>query len=230
VILAMEPLHHILTSQVWESKTILRTLCSRTAYLKAACEFCKQSCPTRSIEFKDRRLEIGANCSECGTCVSVCPNGVFLPQKGRDIEILSPILSPIRAGKLQTVVYGCKKSVENIQHTATFNCLGRLTESLILAPLIFGAKRMMLVRGECSECENSRSIPNQSKTVAASKMLARAIGIEPGMIELTDGLTHERGGRMFRRRLLILTGEISLASLSPMRPPWLERQLPRQVY
>lgn len=52
----------------------------------------------------------------------------------------------------------------------------------------------MLVRGECGGCENSRSIPNQSKTVAAAKMLAGAIGIEPRMIELTYGLALKNMG------------------------------------
>jgi len=164
----------------------MRALCSRVAYPQSGCRLCTESCPADSIVFKDGYPHVGAGCLECGACISSCPNGVFLPRQNRDIDILLPLVPSIKKRELQTIHYRCSNATGASRSAVQLNCLGRLTEFLLVAPLVFGAERIVLAKGDCGNCRYSRTISHQDKIITASRLLARAIGIEPNKIALAE--------------------------------------------
>ncbi|MBI5116104.1 4Fe-4S dicluster domain-containing protein [Candidatus Poribacteria bacterium] len=181
----------LLSSDVWESIAVRENLCSRSLYPASTCDLCMQSCPSGSIMFENGLPLVSRGCSDCGTCASSCPNGVFRPKKGDDIQILAPLLRHLAEQRMQAIAYACVDAGQTCGQTLSFTCLGRLTESLIIGPFVFGAKSLRLSRGNCARCKNGRSLSNQSRIITNSRLLAHALRIDPDRIcaddEAVDG-------------------------------------------
>ena len=60
------------------SLSVEPNLCTHLISPKSTCHSCVEHCPTKSISFTKKKIEIDENCLECGLCSTVCPTNALL--------------------------------------------------------------------------------------------------------------------------------------------------------
>ena len=129
--------HHIL---------IETSLCSRFRTPKSDCSLCADACPANAITVLDGGAEISAGCIDCGVCYSACPNSAFEIRERSDKKILEeipiPLSSPLRIS--------CERG--DASSDLIVPCLSRLTEVLLLEPMLRGVSGIEIARPSCEGC------------------------------------------------------------------------------
>ena len=159
-------------------------LCSRVRFPRSTCQACVQGCPGGAISW-DKTLRINTDkCSDCGICISRCPNGVFWSQRHEDSVIAQEIGRLLSGNDNRSIVFGCSQSGQNGNNTIILPCIGRLTENLLLAPFTFGASRVEIRWPECEGCSYEKCLSHLNLVLFFGSKLAAVIGKEDGCIQV----------------------------------------------
>ena len=133
-------------------------LCSRFRCTKSSCEQCLSVCPARAVTLAPGSApSISQDCVGCGACVSACPNGAIQTTGARE-EDFDPVRATDRqwAEHLEASAPGgvlrlaCSRV--DAEADATFACLGRLTEPLLLALYRRKGREVRILKPDCGRC------------------------------------------------------------------------------
>src|SRR3954452_19401237 len=67
-------------------------LCTHLISPKSTCHSCVKHCPTKSISFTKKQINIDENCLECGICSTVCPTNALAFNRPPLKQVLSDLV------------------------------------------------------------------------------------------------------------------------------------------
>jgi heterodisulfide reductase subunit A-like polyferredoxin/coenzyme F420-reducing hydrogenase delta subunit len=133
----------------------------------ARCLTCYRTCPHRAITLQadDIPLINPEACFACGLCVSSCPAKAISQETLDDADLV------LMDGAAHTVIFACRRSallaVQEARHNgADFDsqvkiqpvpCAGRVSVETMLAPLLAGARRVMVAGCHPGNCRSMNS-------------------------------------------------------------------------
>lgn len=163
-------------------------LCSRIRSPRSRCDTCLKSCPSGALSLGET-LELDRyRCIDCGVCISACPNGVFWSRRRNDVVLSEEIARVLFQSQDNVIRIGCPLSKPDGNRVVSLPCLGRLTENLLLAPLLRGASRIDILRPRCEGCSNCTCLRHLESVIYFGKQLAIMVGNTPDYIqEVGDG-------------------------------------------
>ena len=149
------------------------SLCSRFRTPKSGCSMCADLCPVDAISISDKGPEITGECTDCGVCLSVCPNGAFRMKGSSDEKIIGEIRK-----KTGNSVFSitCQRGYAGADLLVP--CLGRLTEAMLLEPIRAGVSNIEISRPECEGCPNSKASSNIDRIINNVSAVYGMAGIE----------------------------------------------------
>ena len=150
----------------------------------ARCLTCYRTCPHRAIvlQASDKPIIDPEACFSCGLCVSSCP-AKAIAQETLDDEDLGRM-----EGEVHTVIFACQRSALLAAREAEKNganldprikiqpvpCAGRISAEAMLAPLLAGARRVMI-----AGCH-----PGNCRSVTSGGLAARRLELVRGQVHL----------------------------------------------
>ena len=144
----------------------------------AICLRCAQACTSGCITYADNKLTISPDkCIGCGTCATVCPTCALEAREPDDAELLKELISATNAtdGQCTIACVDTLKEAEDVYDPTKVvgvACLGRIEESILLSLIKVGAKRIDLVKGDCTACDYGVGLETaQSVCESASTLL-----------------------------------------------------------
>lgn len=159
-------------------------LCSRGRFPRSRCQLCLQGCPSAALSY-DKTLKIDNNrCTNCGICISRCPNGVFWSRKRGDEVIAQDIQRLLDNTGGHSIVFACPRSTQN-DNIIILPCIGKLTENLLVAPFIFGASQVEIQWPECSGCACGKCLSHLEQVISFSRQLITLMGKTESNIRVT---------------------------------------------
>ncbi len=101
-------------------------LCTHLISPKSACHSCVQHCPTKSISFSKKQIEIDENCLECGICSTVCPTNALLLIRPPLNQVISELVHQCEQNDI--VYLNCERMPFLDRHVTSFTvpCLGMI--------------------------------------------------------------------------------------------------------
>ncbi len=150
----------------------------------ARCLTCYRICPHNAVTIRDNYQPVISTdaCFGCGICVSHCPANA--------ISVISESGS-VSSGKIasETVIFACERSgalaLGSAQDLGIFSgknaqvirvsCAGRIDESMLIEPLLNGAKRVIVAA--CHE-GNCRSVSGSSFAAVRSRLIVEHTGLK----------------------------------------------------
>jgi ferredoxin len=139
-----------------EPISISSGLCKRVRFRQSECQRCVDVCPEQAITL-DFGPIINELCSQCGLCVNVCPTEVFHEATPKDADLLERIKvfldkSPAATGMTRFFIH-CQEAEPAHEHSCGVTCLGNLNENVMLGANLAGLDEMVLVKGNCTQCQ-----------------------------------------------------------------------------
>ncbi len=141
---------------------------------KSSCNRCKDFCPCNSIKI-GVKIEVKENCTDCGLCITACPNGVFDSTKETDTDIIERALQYLTTEKTTTSGFLCSM-VKNEKNAVRLECLGRLNENILLTLLSKGKEVFRFKRGECEGCALKAGKQLFDETLILTRGIVQALG------------------------------------------------------
>jgi len=83
----------------------------------------------------------------------------------------------------------CQQAPSGGKGILGLTCLGRLTENILLGAFCLGAKRIELLRGECTSCEYHKGYQVFRKTLNITYPLLQLVGIHPSQLIEVEGFS-----------------------------------------
>ena len=160
-------------------------LCSRVRWRHSKCDLCREGCALGALQLSPQLLLDEDQCTNCGICISRCPNGVFWSQRLGDSVIAQEIARLSSDKGIRTVVFSCSRSGQSDDNSIFLPCLGRLTENLLLVPFAFGANRVEIRWPECNGCTYEKCLSHLELVLFFGSKLTAMIGKEDGCILVT---------------------------------------------
>ena len=158
--------------------SVERELCSRYRCTKSGCSACADVCPVPgAVRMLDQGAEITDACVACGACASACPNGALRPIES-DQTLTEMIQRRVRHGQAFRIACGRAEGRADL----VLQCLGRLTEALVLEPFCGGAERVELLDPDCAGCGLRKAAPQWEKVLMFSRALCESAGLDADRI------------------------------------------------
>lgn len=151
-------------------------LCSRIRWHKSSCRLCLEACPAGAIRIDKHLVVDEARCKGCGVCISACPNGVFWSTTRGDGHLAREMAGVLAAGA-EALWIGCQRCASDADPRIALPCLGRLTESLLLAPFALGVKVLYLTRPDCRGCGYGPGMRHFDQVLVLARALGRLVGL-----------------------------------------------------
>ncbi|SDC56580.1 MULTISPECIES: 4Fe-4S binding protein [unclassified Candidatus Frackibacter] len=125
--------------------------CTRVISSKSSCSSCIDICPQNAISIINKELKIDFNkCNNCGLCTTSCPNNVFELEKNSDAAVLNKAQENFNTD--HSLLINCQAAIEE-KNSVQIECLGRLSERMLLKLLFIGADLIWLKPGQCAKCQ-----------------------------------------------------------------------------
>jgi len=152
--------------------------CTRLRHRLSTCTLCADVCPTGAIQWADGLVVDPEKCTGCGACATVCPTGALVGQSPTDAELVARIHGVVKESG--NVAFACKRylSTKPVAAAVAVNCLARLDESLLVAAVAFGAKRVWLLDGSCGDCPEGTCRSVAEVCAGRANRLLGAFGLE----------------------------------------------------
>jgi len=166
-------------------------LCPSVKSPKSKCCRCLDYCPTGSIKIKDTII-LDEKCSECGICISACPNGVFNSRRKNDLYIMLLAYNLLHNDPREPVRFTCEKSSEKNVDIVFLSCIGRLTENMLIDLVLQGAL-IEIKLPDCAGCgfENVKTL--FAETIQVSLLILKAMGVEGESIRILGEFKKKNG-------------------------------------
>ena len=161
-----------------QSVYVFNNRCTPVQHRRSTCRKCIEACPVEAITYHERKLTVDhVACVGCGACTTVCPTEAIISLEPNANALMGAALRSMRNNDGLAVVACeriCARDAVKDEHFAQVPCLCRVHESMLADLVAFGAKRLMLVDGGCSNCK-LRSCDKVTADVVASteEMLSR---------------------------------------------------------
>lgn len=150
-------------------------LCPSVKSPKSTCYRCLDYCPAGSIKIKNT-IFLDDKCSECGICISACPNGVFNSRHKNDAYILSRAYNLFHSDPGEPVRFSCEKSSEkDDDDTVILPCIGRLTENMLIGLALQGAM-IEIKLPDCAGCKFEKVKTLFTETIQVALLILKAVG------------------------------------------------------
>lgn len=129
-------------------------LCTHMISPKSTCQSCVESCPTKSISFSIKQIEIDENCLECGLCSTVCPTNAFALNRPPLKQVISELVHQCEQN--EKVYLHCEKMTvsERDVTSLTVPCLGMIPREAWVT-LMSKCQNLTIYHSDtgCSNCE-----------------------------------------------------------------------------
>lgn len=101
-------------------------LCVQLISPKSTCHSCVDHCPTKSISFSKKQIEIDDHCLECGLCSTVCPTNALAFNRPPLEQVLSDLVHQCEQN--EQVYLHCEKMPVSDKNVITVSvpCLGMI--------------------------------------------------------------------------------------------------------
>ncbi|MEH7113434.1 4Fe-4S binding protein [Neobacillus niacini] len=167
-------------------------LCTHLISPKSTCHSCVEYCPTKSISFTKKQIEIDAHCLECGICSTACPTNALLFNRPPLAQVLSEIVHQCEQN--EQVYLHCEKmpvSDKNVV-TASVPCLGMIPREAWLS-MLNKCQNLTIYHADagCSSCEVKTGERVWRKELQAGETMAGS------SIKITSTITHSAKQKPF---------------------------------
>ena len=159
-------------------------LCSRTRWRHSHCSLCQEGCAPGALQLTNQIDLNESKCTGCGLCISRCPNGVFWSRRRDDAALIRQIAGLLSSSTRKTIEFDCGRSGQVGQDVLTLPCLGRLTENLILAPLVLGANLVEIHWPECRGCANENCLSHLRSVLLLVTKLTTMVGLGEDVVQV----------------------------------------------
>lgn len=148
--------------------------CLRSHHASSSCTLCIDACPRGALKLMEGRVGFLANrCTGCGACTGACPQDALLSFDPDDSTLLRSVMlaamaakkSPSGELKLRCANARVTDAESDDPAAVRLPCLMGLKDLWLIAPAVFGAKRLTLVTGGCDGC--MRHVPGRLSAVTA---------------------------------------------------------------
>jgi len=155
-------------------------LCSRFRTPKSGCSACADICPAGVINVSDKGAEIEPGCTDCGVCISACPNGAFKSRERSDAKIVSEIQKAVQSDKKFSI--SCEHG--DAESDLILPCLSRLTEAMLLEPVKAGVSSIEMARPSCERCPDKKAAPHLNRIIQQARYFYEMLGIKEDRISI----------------------------------------------
>jgi len=166
-----------------EHKTFaLSDLCKRVLYRKSTCSRCVNICPQNAISLNPGP-NINDDCTDCGLCQVVCPTEVFQNELSSDRNLLSKVEGIYKNDRVQCsgdrklLFFHCHRAEKQDRNSLFLHCLGRITTNIILGAALLGFDKIILTKGNCSQCHYHRGEKLIKNALTTSQVFLESKGI-----------------------------------------------------
>ena len=164
----------------------------RCTYIRnwnSKCRACLLMCPHDAILRSLGHLEIDTDlCTDCGACTSACPAGAMMTT-APSMQALVKQARELAKRSDGTVRFVCAQHAEQTNvdpmQVVILPCLDYLDEYLITGLFAVGAKRVVLMRESCEDCEVNCNDPYIDQVVPSTRKLLELWRVDT-RIEETD--------------------------------------------
>ncbi|OGL43555.1 MAG: hypothetical protein A2149_08835 [Candidatus Schekmanbacteria bacterium RBG_16_38_11] len=164
---------------------ILPELCPTVKSPKSKCRRCLDFCPANSIKIENNIL-IDEKCTECGICISACPNGVFNSGTKNDFSIISLAEDFLKNNSKKAVRFACEKSTKGDSDLIALKCLGRLTENILIALMLKEGSKVEIKFPDCKGCESEKGKSLFDEVRQLAIFILNSLGLKEERIQVLD--------------------------------------------
>lgn len=137
--------------------------CLQVKHRRTRCHACVDVCPAGAVHVGDNKIKVDfESCVGCGACSTVCPSEALIPIEPPDVKLHEDgeqlLEEAVQLGLPEgTVCIACARKAS--RHEASdqsyieVSCLCRVHEELLIGLVAEGAKRIVLVDGDCATCK-----------------------------------------------------------------------------
>lgn len=154
--------------------------CAKVRNRNVECLKCADACTSGCIALVDGELTVDASkCVGCGTCATVCPTCALEARNPSDAELLQACLRARSEGEVAIACEPLRRAAEGVldgSRVADVVCLGRVDESLTSGLAAEGVRRIRLLCGDCSQCEQEHGAATARLVAETSNALFAAWG------------------------------------------------------
>lgn len=148
--------------------------CSRIKHKSSQCTACHLHCPADAIAVGGPGMTIRVDwnkCTGCGICVNVCPSQAYTLRHGGYKQIIDNCCRSITADGTLTI--SCSQAEAQLgANQVSMDCIGFINVVDMLALYLRGARRIIIRKGDCSECESKHGDRILSKELDLLKELS----------------------------------------------------------
>lgn len=156
--------------------------CTAVRNRNSTCTKCTDACIGDAITVGDNHVTVAAlECVNCGDCITVCPNEVFVGLNPTVKDITERLAQSFQTNE-GVPVFACarraSKREADVERYAEVPCLGRIDESKLISCIAAGASEVVLVDGDCSTCKYRKMNATLDATIESAEALLAAVGAE----------------------------------------------------
>ncbi|WP_338453078.1 4Fe-4S binding protein [Niallia oryzisoli] len=129
-------------------------LCTHLISPKSTCQSCVKYCPTKSITFTKKQIQMDENCLECGLCSTVCPTNALLFTRPPLKQVISELVH--QCEQQEKVYLHCEKMPVSDRNVTSISvqCLGMIPREAWVT-VLNKCKNLTIYHSDtgCSSCE-----------------------------------------------------------------------------
>ncbi|MEH7179886.1 4Fe-4S binding protein [Neobacillus vireti] len=167
-------------------------LCAHLISPKSTCQSCVDHCPTKSISFSKKQIEIDDHCLECGLCSTVCPTNALLFNRPPLNQVISELVHLCEQNEI--VYLHCEKMTVSDRDvtTLTVPCLGMIPREAWVT-VLNKCQNLTIYHSDtsCTSCEITTGERVWKKELHAGEKMAGS------SIEITSDITYSAKHKSF---------------------------------
>lgn len=159
---------------------VRRDNCVAVRNRNSTCRRCVSACHANAIDVCGNEVTLSASlCTACGACAAACPTEALVPVEPSNAQVLHSATAAMEASDDTALVACARISSKRLADPASYvelPCLSRFDEVTALSLAVLGAKRILLVDGDCSTCKFGECIAHADAAAEYANELLAAQG------------------------------------------------------